>query len=131
MHRHAMNAYPKECCGVLVGRVTGDGKEVEAAWRLDNVAADEGRDARRRYLIAPKTYVHLEERADEQGVEIVGVYHSHPDHPANPSDFDREHALPFLSYVIVSVRDGKSEDLGVWLLADDRQSFLKEELVVR
>lgn len=128
IHRHSMDAYPEECCGVLVGHAGSDGKEIEAAWRLENLHED---NPERRYLITPETYMELEERAADRDQELVGIYHSHPDHPAKPSEFDRKHALPFFSYVITSVVDGQSEDLKCWMLEDDRQSFKREEIVVR
>lgn len=128
IHRHSMSAYPEECCGLLVGAFTDDGKDVQAAWRLENRSED---DPERRYLIPPDTYMKLEQRAEDEDREIVGIYHSHPDHPSQPSEFDRRHALPLFSYVITSVVDGQSEGLECWVLEPDRQSFLKEEIVVR
>lgn len=129
INRHAMTAYPDECCGVMAGRVDDDGKEAEVLWRLENQAPEE--EADRRYVIEPEAWMQLEDKAAEQGRELVGIYHSHPDSPSEPSEFDRSHALPFLSYMIVSVVDGTSETVETWVLEPDRQSFFNEEVVVR
>jgi proteasome lid subunit RPN8/RPN11 len=82
----------------------------------------------RRYLIAPEDMLDAEKEARRLGIDIIGVYHSHPDHPARPSEFDREHAFPWYSYVIVSVQKGEPENLTAWVLKDDRSSFDHEDL---
>ena len=122
IRRHGEETYPHECCGALVGR---DGR-VEAAVALPNTT-DEG--PRRRFLVRPSDYRQAEQRARELGGELLGFYHSHPDHPARPSEFDREHAWPWYSYVIVSVEAGTPGDLTSWRLADDRSKFQPEEVV--
>jgi proteasome lid subunit RPN8/RPN11 len=127
VERHAAAAYPEECCGVLVGRSLDDGAGhlVERVLSVDN----ERQDSRgNRYLIHPETVLAAEREARRSGLSIVGYYHSHPDHPAQPSDFDREHAWPHLSYVIVSVRRGEVADTRSWRLADDRTRFEEETL---
>lgn len=129
INRHALTAYPLECCGVMAGTAGDDGKEAEVLWRLENHAPEE--EAKRRYVIEPEAWMQLEDKAAEEGRELVGIYHSHPDSPSEPSEFDRRHALPFLSYMIVSVVDGTSEAVDTWVLEPDRQSFFKEEVVVR
>ena len=96
IRRHGEETYPHECCGALVGR---DGR-VEAAVALPNTT-DEG--PRRRFLVRPSDYRQAEQRARELGGELLGFYHSHPDHPARPSQYDLDHAWPTFSYVIVSV----------------------------
>lgn len=129
INRHALTAYPRECCGVMAGTAGDDGKEVEVLWRLENHAPEE--EADRRYVIEPEAWMQLEDKAAEEGRELIGIYHSHPDRPSEPSEFDRRHALPFLSYMIVSVVDGSNEAVDTWVLQPDRQSFFKEEVVVR
>src|ERR1019366_10687321 len=96
IRRHGEETYPHECCGALVGR---DGR-VEAAVALPNTT-DEG--PRRRFLVRPSDYRQAEQRARDLGAELLGFYHSHPDHPARPSQYDLDHAWPTFSYVIVSV----------------------------
>ena len=118
---HGVATYPNECCGALLGR---DGA-VSAVFALPNTT-EEG--PRRRFLVRPEDYRAAERRADEVGRELLGFYHSHPDHPARPSQFDLDHAWPSFSYVIVSVRQGVSGDMTSWRLRDDRSNFDQEEL---
>lgn len=127
IEKHATATYPEECCGVLVGRrlEAADGHVVEKLLPVDNQRQDSRGN---RYLIAPETVLAAEKEARRVGSSIVGYYHSHPDHPARPSDFDREHAWPGLSYVIVSVEKGAPADLRSWRLADERDRFAEEEL---
>jgi len=118
---HGSETYPNECCGALIGR---DGTVLETL-ALPNMT-DEG--PRTRFRVTPNDYREAERRADELGAELLGVYHSHPDHPARPSQYDLDHAWPFFSYVIVSVRDGVSGDMTAWRLREDRSAFDQEEL---
>ena len=118
---HGSETYPNECCGALIGR---DGT-VTATLALPNTT-DEG--PRRRFMVRPQDYREAEQRAAQAGGELLGFYHSHPDHPAKPSQYDLDHAWPFFSYVIVSVRDGVSEDMTSWRLREDRSGFDQEEL---
>jgi proteasome lid subunit RPN8/RPN11 len=121
IRRHGADTYPHECCGALIGR---DGAALEA-FGLPN-ATDEG--PRRRFLVRPADYRAAEARASELGAELLGFYHSHPDHPARPSQYDLDHAWPLFSYVIVSVRDGVPGDMTSWRLRDDRSAFDEEPL---
>ena len=91
-----------------------------------NAIQEEG--PRRRFLVRPSDYREAEKRASDAGGELLGFYHSHPDHPARPSQYDLDHAWPFFSYVIVSVREGVSEDMTSWRLREDRSAFDPEEL---
>jgi proteasome lid subunit RPN8/RPN11 len=118
---HGSDAYPNECCGALIGR----GGTVLETLALPNMT-DEG--PRTRFRVTPNDYRAAERRADELGAELLGFYHSHPDHPARPSQYDLDHAWPFFSYVIVSVRDGVSGDMTAWRLREDRSAFDQEEL---
>ena len=79
-------------------------------------------------MVRPQDYRAAEKRASDVGAELLGFYHSHPDHPARPSQYDLDHAWPFFSYVIVSVREGVSEDMTSWRLREDRSAFDPEEL---
>ena len=83
---------------------------------------------RRRFMVRPTDYRVAEQRATESGLELMGFYHSHPDHPARPSQYDLDHAWPFFSYIIVSVRGGVSEDMTSWRLREDRSAFDQEDL---
>ena len=125
---HGREAYPEECCGALVGRRQDGAVSVIRVERLPN--AREG-DRRRRYVIAPEDYVRVEESADREGLSLVGFYHSHPDHPAVPSEYDREHALPFFHYLVLAVAGGQPGEAAAWILEDNRNVFAKEELVSR
>ena len=118
---HGVETYPNECCGALIGR---DGV-VAATFALPNTT-EEG--PRRRFLVRPQDYREAEKRASEAGAELLGFYHSHPDHPARPSQYDLDHAWPSFSYIIVSVQAGKPADMTSWRLQEDRAAFDQEEL---
>lgn len=121
---HASTTYPNECCGALLGATGTDGTVlVSDVVPLPN-ATDEG--ARRRFLVRPSDYRAAEARARATGAELLGFYHSHPDHPARPSAYDLAHAWPNLSYVIVAVAGGRPRDLKSWRLHDDRSAFQEE-----
>jgi proteasome lid subunit RPN8/RPN11 len=121
IRRHGEETYPHECCGALVG----DSGHVVATVPLPNTT-EEG--PRRRFLVRPADYRLAEQRAGELGGELLGFYHSHPDHPARPSQYDLDHAWPTFAYVIVSVRSGAAGDMTVWWLKDDRSIFEEGEL---
>lgn len=123
----AVKAFPDECCGFLFGREDEAGQRIITAIQVvDN--AKEG-DKRRRFVIAPLDYIRAEQYADESGQTLLGVYHSHPNHPAIPSEHDRVAAQPFFSYVIVSVLEGKIGPVRSWRLNDDAQ-FEEETVAV-
>ncbi|HYN85624.1 MAG TPA: M67 family metallopeptidase [Pyrinomonadaceae bacterium] len=129
--RHAEREYPRECCGLLVGRIEDGGRtrvvaglhEVENTW-------GEGGERNRRMSIEPREYMRAERRFAAEGLGVVGNYHSHPEHPAVPSQFDLEHLAPWptMSYVVVSVRGGRAVDLRSWELEADRSRFNEEEI---
>ena len=125
IHAHLARAYPEEGCGVLLGR-DGDGARlVERVLPSENVRGDSRTN---RYLIAPEQFLAAEREAREAGLEVVGFFHSHPDHPASPSAFDLEHAWPYYSYLIVSVEQGRVADTRSWRLAADRSRFDAEPI---
>jgi proteasome lid subunit RPN8/RPN11 len=105
---------------------TEDAKQVRELLPLDN--RREGKAARTRFLVTAEDYRWVEKQARGKGLDILGFYHSHPDHPARPSEFDREQALPWYSYIVVSVSGGVPQDTTNWILADDRSRFLPEEM---
>ncbi|MDR1411191.1 MAG: M67 family metallopeptidase [Spirochaetaceae bacterium] len=120
-------AYPDECCGILLGRLSGGGRKT-AEGIVPIVNAREAGERHHRFRIEPEDLMRAEKEAREQGRDVLGFYHSHPDHPARPSDYDREHALPFYSYIIVAVGQGKAGELTSWELAADRSAFLQEDI---
>jgi proteasome lid subunit RPN8/RPN11 len=126
IRRFGEAAYPAECCGAMVGRAEGAAKEV---LRL-SPAVNRRTDDPHRYLIAPDDLRRLEREVREAGQEIVGYYHSHPDHPARPSAFDAEHAWPWYSYLIVRIDHGRGADLASWVLDDERPLMHPESLDV-
>ncbi len=116
IRRHGEETYPHECCGALLG---GGDRAAEIV-PLPNTT-EEG--PRRRFLVRPSDYRLAERRAGDAGLELLGFYHSHPDHPARPSQYDLDHAWPTFAYVIVSVVQGRAADVTVWFLKDDRSTF--------
>ena len=126
IHEHALEAYPHECAGAIVGMDTGGMKVVVDVWRAENTHEGE---RERRFLIEPLKIKEFEERALERDLDVLGFYHSHPDHPAEPSDYDREHAWPGWSYVIASVGKENVEDVRSWVLRPDRSGYDEEEIV--
>jgi proteasome lid subunit RPN8/RPN11 len=121
--RHGEETYPEECCGFLIGQASGEATMVE---RLLPVANERQDSRHNRYVINPETVLAAHKEARAAGADVVGYYHSHPDHPSRPSDFDREHAWPGLSYLIVSIQGGRAADARSWRLADDRDRFDEE-----
>lgn len=129
---HAERDYPNECCGALLGRAGAGPAPGVTKWVLALEPAGnrrEAEDAPRRFLITADDYRAIERVARQKSLDVLGFYHSHPDHPARPSEYDREHALPSYSYVIVSVRDGRADELTSWTLDDDRRAFSSEPVV--
>jgi proteasome lid subunit RPN8/RPN11 len=125
IRQHGESDYPHEACGLMGGKAEGDLTVVHGLVPLANERSD---SARNRYLIDPEAFRRAQAKLDGEGLEIVGVYHSHPDHPAKPSEFDRDHAWPRLSYVIVAVAAGRSGDMKSWRLSDDRAAFAEESI---
>jgi proteasome lid subunit RPN8/RPN11 len=122
IRRHGADTYPHECCGALIGR---DGVVTEA-FALSNTTED---GPRRRFLVRPADYQQAERRASALGAELLGFYHSHPDHPARPSQYDLDHAWPHFSYVIVSVTAAGAADMTSWRLRGDRSAFDEETVI--
>lgn len=124
--RHAETDYPHECGGMLIGRFLEDGsKEVMETFPLENAREDSRHN---RVLLLPKDVLSAERHARDNKLEVVGYYHSHPNAPAVPSQYDLDHALPVWSYIIASVIDGKSVDVRSWEMEEDRSRFNEEKL---
>ena len=122
IQRHLEAVYPEEGAGALLGRQRADGTwQVVQVLPLDNQW--QGPERTRRYLLPPAALLHAEEAAERAGLWLVGLYHSHPDHPPRPSAFDLRHALPNLIYLIVSVQQGRAAEARAWRLKDDRSNF--------
>jgi proteasome lid subunit RPN8/RPN11 len=124
---HARETYPEECCGGLLGEASGAEIRISNAERIAN-ASREMRE--RRFAVDPRDYLRLERLADSRGLALVGFYHSHPDHPAAPSEYDREHAFPFLHYLILSVERGRPGEATSWVLSEERGVFEREDLLM-
>jgi proteasome lid subunit RPN8/RPN11 len=125
---HGEKDYPNECCGLLVGRTDkGGGKVVEETFLIENASPEDARHDRS--LITPKDLMRGEKYARSKQLEVIGNYHSHPDWPAEPSQFDLDHAWPTWSYIIASIREGKGSDLLSWELEPDRSRFNAEEII--
>jgi len=122
---HGERGYPEEICGFLIGQASGDDKAVVRLLPIENVREE---NRARRFEIAPDDFYKADNAARDGGQAILGFYHSHPDHPARPSEYDREHAWPWYSYIIVSVQGGKAGDLTSWVLKDDGSDFDPEEM---
>lgn len=128
MEKHASSTFPEECCGFMFGSA-GDEKTI-----VEDVSAVKNRHPdfkARRYLISPEDFMEAEKFADDRGLSLTGVYHSHPNHPALPSERDREAALPGFTYIIFSVNNGNTTDVTAWELAEDRSEFKAVEILKR
>lgn len=123
----AVQAFPDECCGFLFGEEDQQGNRSISQIQVV-INAKEG-DKRRRFVIAPLDYIRAEQYAEEKNLLLLGVYHSHPNHPAIPSEHDRVAAQPYFSYIIVSVLEGKIGPVRSWRLNDDAQ-FEEETVAV-
>lgn len=122
--RHGEETYPHECCGILLGSIDGELRVVSEAVKMRNANTTTPQN---RFDFDPKEHLEVQKRARQEGQEIVGFYHSHPDHPARPSRFDLDHApWPGYSYIIVSIAGGRGQDANSYELADDRTHFIQE-----
>jgi proteasome lid subunit RPN8/RPN11 len=128
IHSHAENAYPEEGAGLMLGSSQGGGRTVKSLLFLDNAREDGARH--NRYLITAEDMLQGEREAEHLGLSILGIFHSHPDHPNIPSDFDREYAIPWYSYLITTVQQGQALESRCWRLVEDRSGFDAEDLVI-
>ena len=130
IREHGREAYPEECCGALLGTAgNGDGSaRVARIARMENARREE---RRRRYVIEPLEYARVERQADKENLSVLGFYHSHPVHPAVPSEYDREHGFPFFHYIVLSVGAGVPGEAASFVLSDDRGAFEPEEIRIR
>ena len=128
IHVHGESAYPEEGAGLLLGEVDNGSKRVTQILNLTNTREESARH--NRYLLGPEDYARGEEEAERLGLEVLGVFHSHPDHPNVPSEFDREWAWPWFSYLITSVRSQMAMESRSWRLTEDRSGFVEERVVI-
>ena len=126
IREHGVRDYPYECCGLLLGRYYEEGKLVSETYPISNAREESAK--RNRFLIEPHELMHGERYARSKDLEVVGFYHSHPDSPAVPSQYDLDHAWPTYSYIIVSTRANEAGDLFSWEQEPDRSRFNQEEL---
>jgi len=125
---HGERDYPYECCGLLFGRFAGNGVKVcYEIYPISNAREEEAK--RNRFLIRPEELMRGEKEAAGKSLDVVGFYHSHPDHPAVPSQYDLEHAWPLYSYIVVAIDSGRAEDLRSWEMQTDRSRFNEEEIL--
>jgi proteasome lid subunit RPN8/RPN11 len=122
---HGVETFPYECCGALLGYDDDSGRKVAALFALSNRRDDSPRN---RFEITPEDVLLAERTARDKKLDLIGWYHSHPNAPARPSDFDREHAWPWYSYIIVSIRDGAPKEITSWRLQDDRTAYDPEQI---
>ncbi|AEP13587.1 Mov34/MPN/PAD-1 family protein [Chloracidobacterium thermophilum] len=125
---HGEADYPYECCGLLLGTFAADGRKTTVEVMPISNAREESAK-RNRFLITPQELMRGERYARSRQLDIIGFYHSHPDHPAVPSGYDLDHALPMYSYVIVSVAQGRAGEVQSWELEADRSRFNPESIV--
>jgi len=129
IRQHGVATYPHECCGALLGRDSSGEvepsllREIVDLFPLVNRRDDSPHN---RFSVTPRDVIDADRAAQECGLEVVGWYHSHPDHPARPSEYDREHAWPWYSYIIVSVRDRIPDEMTSWRLKADRSGYAQE-----
>ncbi len=122
---HGEKAYPQEGAGFLLGK-DGDQRNVTGILPLSNAREEASRH--NRYLITPQDYIKAEQEADRLGLSLIGVFHSHPDHPNRPSEYDRDWAQPFFSYIITTINSGRAIESRSWRLAEDRTKFEEESI---
>lgn len=122
---HGVQTYPHECCGALLGRDANSAREILDLLPLANRRDDSPRN---RFQLSAEDVLLAEKTAREKNLELIGWYHSHPDAPARPSEFDREHAWPWYSYIIVSIQKGAPRDTTSWRLQDDRSAYDPEPI---
>ena len=124
---HGEQDYPFECCGFILGHFKN-----EKAVGIEYIAVPNTKEENkeRRFLIDPMAYQRAEDLADEKGLSIISIVHSHPNHPDRPSEFDRNHAWPGFSYIIMSIKKGASAGYRSWTLNQDRTKFIKEKITI-
>ncbi len=124
IHAHGEEAYPGEGAGFMLGSVNDELRVVTDILKLPNAREESAQH--NRYLLTPQDVLRSEQEAAKRGLDVIGVFHSHPDHPNEPSEFDRDWAMPWFSYIITSVNAGQAVGSRSWRLKDDRSAFDEE-----
>ena len=125
--KHGELDYPHECCGFILGSFK-DTASMGVEYMPASNTKEENRE--RRFLIDPMAYQKAEDKADERDLSVISIVHSHPDHPDKPSEFDRNHAWPGFSYIIISINKGNSVSYRSWQLNQDRTEFIEEKITI-
>lgn len=125
IHQHGSRDYPHECCGALLGREEGADRNVLGVVPLENRRNDSPNN---RFSIKPEDVLRAERDARANGWDLIGWYHSHPDSPARPSEYDREHAWPWYSYIIFQVERAEPREMRSWRLGENRMAFAEEAI---
>jgi proteasome lid subunit RPN8/RPN11 len=134
IRQHGVETYPHECCGALLGHDVNTTeqpskpREILDLFPLINRREDSRQN---RFSVNPRDVMDADRAAKSCGLDVIGWYHSHPDHPAEPSEYDREHAWPWYSYVIVSVHQGIPQQMTSWQLNDNRAGYTQESIEIR
>ena len=127
IEREGATAYPNECCGIIYGRDTASERIIE---NLEPVRNEfESGEQYHRFLITPDVMLRAEMTSSANGNVVLGFYHSHPDHPARPSEYDREHGWPFYSYIIVSIAKREPVDMTSWVLDEKTETFARQDIL--
>ncbi len=128
IEEEGVRAYPNECCGMLIGRDLTVGNEQRRV--VERIVAGrntfQANEQYHRFSIDPLQQLQVEREAEKEGRALLGYYHSHPDHPARPSEYDREHSWPFYSYVIVAIAEGKPQEMSSWVLDAASEQFQRQ-----
>ena len=125
---HGEGAYPGEGAGFMLGNSSADLREVTAILELPNAREESAQH--NRYLLTPQDMLRSEQEADKLGLDVIGVFHSHPNHPNQPSEFDRQWAMPWFSYLITSVESGTAAGSRSWRLTENREAFTEERIEI-
>jgi len=128
IQRHAEQQYPEEGAGLILGSLDGEDRTARSVLPVSNTF--EAKQRGRRYLIDPMAILQAEKEADRTGLSVLGVFHSHPDHPPTPSKFDLEWAVPWYIYLITAVRQGIAEQTRAWRLQEDHVEMIEEQLAI-
>ena len=124
---HGEQLYPEECCGMLLGTYSDNMRSIAQMLPLANSDVN---NRKNRFLLTPEQYTIAEKHARERRLELLGIYHSHPNHPAMPSQFDRMYALPWFVYLIVPVEEKHAKKMTAWVLNEDRSRFIEQRIIM-
>ena len=126
IREHGQRAFPHECCGFLLGRDDGDVRHLVSVLPSLNDRGDA--ELHNRFTSSPEAFMRADKQARSAGLDVLGFYHSHPDAPAKPSQYDLDHAWPVYSYIIVAVEKGQAVKMTCWVMEDDRSGFNEQTI---